>query len=63
MGAFQDALTQLAALTVSGVRVNYGIAAVPDELSRAQLPALLVLPLTPQDRLFPERGDGFTALA
>lgn len=63
MGAFKDALTELSALAVSGVRNNYPISAVPDEVSRAQLPALLTLPLTPKDRLFPEQGRGFETMA
>ncbi|MBC8172186.1 MAG: hypothetical protein H7X77_10955, partial [Anaerolineae bacterium] len=56
MGAFADALTELAGLTVTGVHTNFAIEDVPDELSRAQLPALLTLPLVQHKRLFPERG-------
>jgi hypothetical protein len=63
MGAFRAAITELAALNITGIRNNYDINAVPDELSRAQLPALLILPLTPKDRLFPEQGRGFETLA
>lgn len=62
--SFQSALANLAALSVSGVAHNYGITQVPDSLGRAQLPALLVLPLDAQDMsLFQERGAGFQALA
>ncbi|MDX1993706.1 MAG: hypothetical protein SF029_15060 [bacterium] len=62
---FRTALTQLAALTVPGVVLNADVDAVPEALSRGQLPALLVLPIhTEADRLFStERGGGFEALA
>jgi hypothetical protein len=64
MTPLRAALTQLAALTVSGVAHNYDLDATPVSLSRAQLPALLVLPgETQDDLLFRERGKGFTALA
>jgi len=62
--SFRSALTQLAALTVSGVSHNYDVDAVPDVLARGQLPALLVLPGSSQDtRLFQQRGKGFQAIA
>jgi hypothetical protein len=62
--SFRTALTQLAALTVTGVNANYDVDSVPDELNRVQLPALLVLPGdTQENRLFRERGEGFRALA
>jgi hypothetical protein len=61
---FHTALTALAGLSVSGIQHNYDVAAVPDTLSRAQLPALLVLPGEVDDRrMFRERGQGFYALA
>lgn len=60
MATFRTALTNLASLAVAGVVRNYDIDAVPDELSRTQLPALLVLP---GDDLFDERGQGFQAIA
>lgn len=64
MTPFRAALTNLAALAVSGVAHNYGVEVTPDSLSRAQLPALLVLPgETQDDTLFPSRGEGFRALA
>ncbi len=64
MATFRTALTNLASLNVTGVVKNYDIDAVPDELSRTQLPALLVLPgETQEDELFKERGHGFEAIA
>jgi len=61
---FRSALTQLATLAVSGVVHNYDVDAVPDDLSRAQLPALLVLPLEIEENaLLQERGGGFQAIA
>lgn len=64
MTLFRTALTQLASLSVGGVTHNYDVDAVPDELSRAQLPALLVLPVEIQDdALFKQRGQGFEAVA
>ncbi|MCU0499120.1 MAG: hypothetical protein MUF87_17340 [Anaerolineae bacterium] len=64
MGTLRASLEQLAALTVNGVRGHYGIDAVPRSLSRAQLPALVVLPIENEtdDRFFPDRGEGFRAL-
>jgi hypothetical protein len=62
-GAFYNALDALAALTVSGV-TQYGIQHTPEALTRAHLPALLVLPGdTQDDRLFRERGAGFHQIA
>jgi hypothetical protein len=64
MATFRTALTNLAVLAVTGVVRNYDIDAVPDEISRTQLPALLVLPgETRDDELFKERGQGFQAIA
>jgi hypothetical protein len=64
MTLFRTALTELASLSVAGVTHNYDVDAVPDELSRAQLPALLVLPVEIQaDALFKQRGKGFEAVA
>lgn len=63
---FSAALTQLAQLTVAGVAHNYGITSVPDVPQRAQLPALLVLPLLPEmhdSRLYRETAKGFEVLA
>ncbi len=64
MTPFRSALTNLSALSVSGVANNYDVDTVPDSLARAQLPALLVLPGdTQENQLFRERGRGFIALA
>lgn len=62
--ALTDALTQLAALTVPGVLHHYAIDELPGTLTRAQLPALLVLPGLPQENAFLRRGgEGFSSLA
>lgn len=64
MATFRAALTALAGLSVSGILHNYDVSAVPDHLTRAQLPALLVLPgEVSERRLFRERGEGFQTLA
>jgi hypothetical protein len=64
MTLLRTALTALASLSVTGVSHNYDVDAVPETLSRAQLPALLVLPVnTQQDVLFERFGHGFTAVA
>lgn len=64
---FRSALTALAQLNVAGVNVNYDLEAVPEYLSPAQLPVLLVLPLDTDfgntQRLFRDRGSGFETLA
>lgn len=57
--SLQQALNALAALPISGVNV-YGVGALPQTLQRADLPALLVLPLALSDLpLLP--SDGLTA--
>jgi hypothetical protein len=62
--SFRNALTALAALNVAGVAHNYDVQAVPDALHRAQLPALLVLPIElPGDDTDHERSKGFQAMA
>jgi hypothetical protein len=64
MTPFRSALTNLSALSIVGITHNYDVDAVPDILSRAQLPALLVLPgETQENELFKERGKGFVAIA
>ena len=64
MTSFRTALTTLAALNVNGVAHNYDLDTVPDDLSRAQLPALLVLPVEVEDdALFKQRSAGFEAVA
>lgn len=62
--SFQTALSNLASLTVTGIARNYGIDSVPDQLHRAQLPALLVMPIDTQDNaLFQESGRAFEGVA
>ena len=64
MATFRTALTNLSALAVAGVTRNYDVDAVPDEVSRTQLPALLVLPGETDDSdVTKERGKGFEAIA
>lgn len=61
---YRSALTNLSALSVAGVVRNYDIDVVPDDLSRVQIPALLILPLDIQEGpLFKERGKGFQTVA
>lgn len=64
MTPFRTALSNLAALAVTGVAHNFDVDSVPDDLSRAQLPALLVLPVEIEDdALFKQRSQGFEAVA
>lgn len=66
MPAFSTALAALASLSVVGVAHNYAVDAVPEHLSRAQLPALLILlddRAQQQRRLLGERGGAFQAAA
>lgn len=59
---YQTALAQLASLDVPGVARNYAAQALPRTLYRADLPALLVLPLEVRDdRLFRQQADAFLA--
>jgi hypothetical protein len=61
---FRAALTTLASLSVPGVAHNYDLDAAPDDLSRVQLPALLTLPVLPDEtRLHADAGQGFQAIA
>ncbi|MEZ4667900.1 MAG: hypothetical protein R3E39_08300 [Anaerolineae bacterium] len=61
---FRAALSALASLSVPGVVHNYDIDAVPDDLNRPQLPALLTLPVLPAEtRLSAEAGQGFRTVA
>lgn len=54
--SFQQALNALAALPISGVNA-YGVGALPQTLQRANLPALMVLPLAlPDLPLLPNDG-------
>ena len=62
--SFRTALSNLASLNVTGIPHNYDVDAIPETLGRAQLPALLVMPVdTQDDRLFRERGAGFQTVA
>lgn len=64
MATFRAALTQLASLKVSGVRNNYDLDELPGSLQRAQMPALLVMPIEREaDRLFRERKDSLRTAA
>lgn len=58
------ALTRLANLSVSGVSHNYDVDSIPDSLSRVQLPALLVLPITPStSKITRTSSEGFQTIA
>lgn len=62
--SFQTAISELSNLGVTGIAHNYGLDNVPDTLHRAQLPALLVMPLDTQDNsLFREGGHAFEGVA
>lgn len=62
--SFKTALTNLAALSVVGIAHNYGISALPESISRSQLPALLVMPIdTRDDKFFQEGGMAFEGIA
>ncbi len=64
MPAFSNALTALAALSVSGVARNAAPDALPLTITRAHLPILLVIPGDTGERsLFNSRSEGFTAAA
>jgi len=61
---FRTALTALSNLSVTGVQNNYDIDALPDTLTHPQLPALLVMPLDPNDdSLNPDEGQGLQTIA
>lgn len=58
MATFRAALSQLALLRVDGIHNNYDLEELPNRLTRAQLPALLVLPIElDRERLFQQRQD------
>ena len=63
--SFKTALNALGNLSVSGIVHNYGIDEVPETPMRAQLPALLVLPVdtTQEAGLFRQRGEAFDGVA
>ena len=63
MTPFRAALTALAALQSAGIAARFAVEAAPDQLSRAQFPALIVCLFEDDDRrLFRERGEAFEAL-
>jgi hypothetical protein len=49
-GKFRSALTALASLSVTGVLHNYDVDSVPEKLSRAALPVLVVAPVLDDTR-------------
>ena len=60
---YRAALDHLASLTIPGLRHNYAIDKLPPRLERAELPALILLPLELQpERLFSDRG-GFQRIS
>ena len=64
MATFRAALTQLSSLKVGGARNNYDLDELPHSLHRAQLPALLVMPVEREaDTLFRERKDSLQTAA
>ena len=63
MATFRSALTDLAALSVEGVRSNYDLDALPDLLRLEQLPALLVMPIEQRSRLFNEANASLQTIA
>lgn len=65
MTPFRTALDQLAALVVPGITTHFGIDTLPETVARAQLPALVTLPLeTDTLRLTADPAGGvFEALA
>ena len=63
MATFRAALTNLGLLRVEGARNNFDIDELPEQITPAHLPALLVLPLDlDKDRLFGERREGLQAV-
>ena len=64
MATFRAALSQLAKLSVTGIRNNYDLDDLPNSVTRAQLPALLVLPLElERERLFRQRENSLGTTA
>jgi hypothetical protein len=49
-GPLHAALDALAALSVPGIRTNFALDAIPEKLTRAQLPALILAPLVDATR-------------
>ena len=63
MASFRVALSNLSFMRVSGVRKNFDIDELPNSISAAHLPALLVLPLElEKERLFKERKEGLQSV-
>lgn len=63
MASFRAALSNLSFIRVSGVRNNFDIDELPNRISAAHLPALLVLPLElEKERLFRERKEGLQSV-
>lgn len=63
MASFRAALSNLSFMRVSGVRKNFDIDELPNSISVAHLPALLVLPLElEKERLFSERKEGLQSV-
>ena len=63
MASFRAALSNLSLIRVSGVRKNFDIDELPNSLTAAHLPALLILPLElEKERLFRERKDGLQSV-
>lgn len=44
-GPLHTALDALAALSVPGIRTNFALDAIPEKITRAQLPALILVPM------------------
>jgi len=63
MASFRVALSNLSFMRVSGVRKNFDIDELPNSISAAHLPALLVLPLElEKEGLFRERKEGLQSV-
>ena len=63
MATFRAALSNLAQLRVNGARNNFDIHELPERITAAHLPALLVLPLElERDRLFKDRKEGLQTI-
>ena len=63
MTTFRAALSNLAQLRIPGARNNYDIHELPERMTAAHLPALLVLPLElDRERLFKDRKEGLQSI-
>lgn len=64
MAALTNALTALQGLSVAGIAHHYGPGALPAALTRAHLPALMIVPGEGGGQaLFGPRAEGFSAVA